>query len=282
MRGARGSDAADSADAIRPPSTAWRGDDRAVSETVSFVLVFALVVGSVGTVYAVGVSELEGTRDAERVENAERAFDVLADNLRDVLEGAPSRGTEVKLADATVRSAENASMNVTVDPDGGESVWWEFSLRPLVYESAAGGEVRLSNGAVLRDSERGGAAVVRDPPLIADGVADGTGDGDARVRLTLVKQEHVGSAAIGGSQTVRIRTAAGRPRLFYDADGGHDIRVNVTTPYTDAWERQYESSGFDCTEVTEPTADTSGTISCTVSDVDRVTVVWVRVTTSFE
>ncbi len=100
----------------------WRPSartDRAVSETISFVLVFSLIVASVGAVYAIGVSELEATRDAERIENAQRAFDVLADNVDDVLEGAPSRGTEVKLAEATLRSADDASMNVTVDPEGG-------------------------------------------------------------------------------------------------------------------------------------------------------------------
>ncbi|WP_144902314.1 DUF7289 family protein [Halobellus captivus] len=256
--------------------------DRAVSETVSFVLVFALVIASVGTVYAVGVSELEETRDAERVENAERAFDVLADNLGDVIEGAPSRGTEVKLADSTVRTADDASMNVTVDPEGAAAESWEFSLRPLVYEAATGGEVRLSSGAVLRDSPRGEASVVRGPPLIVDGVDGGSGGDGSRVRLTLLKQEHVGTAAVGGSQTVRIRTEGSRPRLFYDADGGHDLTVNVTTPHTDAWARQYVTSGFDCTEVSGPTADSPGRISCTASDVDQVTVVWVRVTTSFE
>jgi len=275
MRGDRGSDAART-------STAGRRTDRGVSETISFVLVFALVVGSVGTVYAVGVSELEQTRDAERIENAERAFDVLADNLRDVLEGAPSRGTEVKLADSTVRSTDDATMNVTVTPDGGTPQSWEFSLRPLVYEAANGGEIRLSSGAVLRDDERGEASVVRGPPLLTDGVDDGTGEADSGIRLTLVKQEHVGTVAVGGSKTVRIRTAATRPRLFYDDTGGHDVSVNVTTPYTAAWSRQYEASGFDCTEISEPAPDAPGMVSCTVSDVDRVTVVWVRVTTSFE
>ena len=143
----------------RNQSESRRKRDRAVSETISFVLVFSLVIASVGTVYAVGVSELEETRDAERIENAQRAFDVLADNVRDVIEGAPSRGTEVKLADATVRSADDAAMNVTVDPADGPPQFWEFSSSPLVYEAASGGEIRLSNGAVLRDSDRGGPQV---------------------------------------------------------------------------------------------------------------------------
>ncbi|MFB6089767.1 MAG: hypothetical protein ABEJ97_01795 [Halobellus sp.] len=252
--------------------------DRGVSETVSFVLVFALVVASVGTVYALGVAELESTRDAERVENAQRAFDVLADNLGDLLEGAPSRGTEVKLAEATLRSTSDVAVNVTVDPASGPPESWSYSTAAIVYDVETGGQIRLSNGAVVRDSERGGAAVVRGPPLVVE---------DERVLLRLIKQEHVGSAAVGGSDTVRIRMVADRPRVFYDNESANFtmVRVNVTTPYTDAWARHYDSLGFDCTEVAAPTPDASGRISCTVSDVgdlERVTVVWMRVTTSFE
>ncbi|MFB6252620.1 MAG: hypothetical protein ABEI27_13230 [Halobellus sp.] len=250
--------------------------DRGVSETVSFVLVFSLVVASVGTVYAVGVSELEATRDAEQVDNAQRAFDVLADNVRDLFEGAPSRGTEVKIAGATIRAASDAEMNVTVDPGGGGTPQsWDYRLSPIVYDVESGGEIRLSNGAVLRDSARGGATVVRDAPIVVD---------DNRLLLRLVKQEHVGSGAVGGSGTVRVRMATTGSRVFYDEANpdNHSVRVNVTSPYTDAWARHYESLGFTCTEVTPPTAGTPGTTSCTISGVERVTIVWTRITTSFE
>jgi hypothetical protein len=256
------------------------GSDRGVSETISFVLVFALVVASVGTVYAFGVSELEATRDAERVENAQRAFDVLADNLNDLLEGAPSRGTEVKLAEATLRSADDAAINVTVNTADGTQAYTseQMLLSPLVYDVQAGGQVRLSNGAVLRDSERGTETVVRGPPIVVD---------DDRVLITMIKHEHVGTQAVGGDRTVRIRMAASRPERRYDNETAEFdmIRVNVTTPYTDAWGRHYDSVGFDCNETEAPTANSSGQVSCTVenaSDVDRVTVVRLRVTTEFE
>ena len=254
-----------------------RAPDRAVSETVSFVLVFALVVASVGTVYAVGVSELEATRDAERVENAQRAFDVLADNVGDLLDGAPSRGTEVKLAAATLRSTDDAAMNVTVRHANGTGAFSSgtVGLSPLVYDVEAGGAVRLSNGAVLRDGADGGVTVVRGPPLVAD---------DDRLHLTVLKTEHVGSASVGGDRTVRIRTAAGRPRLLHDDESAatDTVFVNLTTPYTDAWARHYESVGFSCTETAAPTPDAPGTVSCRTTGADRVTVVLLRVTTTFE
>jgi hypothetical protein len=252
------------------------GSDRGVSETISFVLVFALVVASVGTVYAIGVADLEATRDAERVENAQRAFDVLADNVDDLREGAPSRGTEVKLAESTLRSTDDARLNVTVVSGGGVSPFSrEVGLSPLVYDVQAGGSIRLSNGAVVRDSEAGGATVVRGPPLVVD---------NDQVHITMLKGEHVGSAAVGGDQTVRIRTSARRSWRLYDNESvtNKTVYVNLTTPYPGAWDRHYESVGFACTEVAAATPNASGVVSCQIKGVDRVTVVFIGVTTTFE
>jgi hypothetical protein len=252
-----------------------------VSETISFVLVFGLVVASVGTVYAIGVSDLEATRDAERVENAQRAFDVLADNVDDLRKGAPSRGTEVKLAESTLRSTDDARMNVTVTSGNTQVFPQESSegspvrLRPLVYDVQAGGEIRLSNGAVIRDSGAGGATVVRGPPLVVD---------DDRVHITMLKGEHVGSAAIGGDRTVRVRTEVGRTEVRYhnESVANGTVHVNLTTPYPEAWARHYKSVGFTCPELATPMPDASGEVSCHVNNVDRVTVVRLRMVTTFE
>ena len=83
-------------------------DTRGVSEIVGFILVFSLVLGTITLVYASGLSGLDDTRDAERITNAERAFDVLANNFQQMGRGeAPNRATEIKLAEAqlSVRDA---------------------------------------------------------------------------------------------------------------------------------------------------------------------------------
>ena len=77
--------------------------DRSQSDVLGFVFVFAIVVSTIGLVFATGFTGLQDARDFERVNNAERAFEVLRDNVGDMIyRGAPSRVTEIKLASASL------------------------------------------------------------------------------------------------------------------------------------------------------------------------------------
>ena len=98
-------------------------DERGVSDVVGFVLVFALVTATVGVVYTTGIQGLTGSRDVERVNNAERAFDVFANNVDDVIRrGAPSRATEVKLADADLHYGAPVTVNLTLTGSGKSAI----------------------------------------------------------------------------------------------------------------------------------------------------------------
>ena len=113
-------------------------DRRGVSETIGFVLVFSLIVLTVGVVLTVGYGGLQDARDAERVNNAERAFDVLADNVEDITHrGAPSRGTEVRLAEASLGAGSPTYLNVTGVNDSGGRVFstGNYSTDTVVYEA---------------------------------------------------------------------------------------------------------------------------------------------------
>ena len=86
---------------------------RAVSEIIGFVLVFSLILGTITIVYVGGLSGLDDARNAERVNNAERAFDVMANNFQQMGRGdAPNRATEIKLADAQLTTTPNRAVNV--------------------------------------------------------------------------------------------------------------------------------------------------------------------------
>jgi hypothetical protein len=261
-----------------------RSDRRGVSEAISFVLIFSLIVTSVGLVYTVGAQELVDVRDYERLNNAERAFDVFADNVEDISRrGAPSRGTEIKLADASLRFADDATINVTADFDNESAnpardfATGSIGLSPAVFEVADAGRIRYSTGAVLRDDGPvGDAVVVRRPNALF---------GPEGALVPIVAFDPRGSTAVSGSQTVRIRTElAYREVLFVspaEAPAYDEVRVNVTSPYADAWIEYFESEGLDC--ALEPaTASTPPTAACTAYGVDRVTVTYVELTTTLE
>ena len=247
--------------------------DRAVSDTLGFVFVFTLVLSVVGVTFAVGYGGLQDTRDFERLNNAERAFDVMADNFDDMVRrGAPSRATEVKVADAQLRMAEPTTVNVSVTNESGITESYGFEPEPIVYDTGEGRIVYVA-GAVFRE-DAGGAVVVRHSELNLN---------ESRVMIPVVTTRGAGeTTAIGGTTTVLVRAArpGGQRESFgvstARTDGQHDVTVNVTTPRPAAWER--ELSRHDdaaCTVVGD-------TVSCTVTDVERVYVQETLVDITFE
>ncbi|XVH30981.1 DUF7289 family protein [Haloferacaceae archaeon DSL9] len=241
-------------------------DTRGVSETVSFVLVFALVLTSVGIVTVAGFEMLSSARDAEQTRNAERAFGVLAANGNDLYaRGAPSRGTELRLADGTLRTGEPIALTITATadsdhPDPERDFAITRSLTPLVYES--GDEsVRYVGGATLRAGP-GGAVVRTDPPMLLE---------PEHAVAPIFDPSIEANVHATGSRVIHVRTERTfRGSVAASEEPYDEVRIEIATPHPDAWGRAFER--LACPEVTVD----GETATCTVADVERFNIVLVR------
>jgi hypothetical protein len=224
-------------------------NDRAVSETIGFVLAFVLVTATIGVVYATGFGGLYDAQRFEQVNNAERAFDVLADNVEDVRrEGAPSRATELRLGGASLDHGDPVRVRVHVndsDPTSTRNATYTMTPRPLVYSGVGDSELTYVAGAVFRASDDHSVMVQRPgfvhddhraivPFLVTYPRDDGGVSGDATV---LVLARHQSSGLAG-----QFRTGP-----------GSDARVNVTveSPRAGAWKRYFEAKGFTAIDADE-------------------------------
>lgn len=216
--------------------------DRAVSEVIGFTLVFALVLSMVALVSVAGFSDLDNVRENEQVNNAERAFDVVADNVADLaLRGAPSRATEMRLTEASLRTGDAITINVTgITPGGRRFTIGDSRVRPLIYEGGDGTQIIYSSGAVFRVQRQGGL-IVREPPFVLE---------PDRVHLPLVLTQSRQTESVGGG-TVRIQTrVAERELAGFDSRGRFsDLTINVTSPRYELWAEYLESEEAidDCT-----------------------------------
>jgi len=133
-------------------------DRRGVSETVGFVLVFSLVMLTVGTVLTVGYAGLQDARDAER------AFDVLANNIEDITaRGAPIRGTEIRLAEASIGPGAPVTMNISgFAADGSRQFSTGNNTLDTIEYEADGTKIRYTGGAVTR-VQSDGSTLLGDP-----------------------------------------------------------------------------------------------------------------------
>ena len=254
-----------------------KGGDRGVSEALSFVLVFALVIGSIAVVYTVGLGGLQDARDHERINNAERAFEVFGENLDDiVLDGAPSRSTQIRMSDATLSVRESTHIEITgIDTDTGvEYTYPPQQVRSLAFESGDS-TVSYAAGAVVRSDGDGGGVMVREPPFLFE---------DDRVVIPVVRLSSGGSVAVSGDQVVQVRTEQVLRRNDPVNDTSFDsVVVNVSTDNPGAWSRYMQDSGLDCADP-EPGAGEEGLtlVSCEYDDVEQLRVVVIRIDVAFE
>lgn len=213
---------------------------RAQSEIVGFVLIFALIVSTTGVVYVAGFSSLENARTAEELNNVERAFDVLDDNMRDVSRrAAPSRATELSLGNGGIELA--ASTNITVratntsDPLDNRTVTIE--TRPILYR-LDDTSIAYTSGATIR-RDRGDATMISEPRWTVS---------DERTVIPLQGVSQSGTTgSLSGDTTILVRTqrdSRSVPVRFVPTGARTKVTVTITSPRADAWKRFLERKGF--------------------------------------
>jgi len=238
--------------------------DRAVSEVVSYVLVFGLVVSAVGIVSVSGLSTLQDVRDDEQIENAQRAFDVLADNLADVhRRGAPSRATELSLGEAQLSTGDNVTMRVRVKSSTEPTRSEAWRLRPIVYTGSENRKLVYEAGAVFRISTGGNGVRVHDPPFVVN---------RDRVLISIPGTNRPDRQAISGT-TVLVRGVGQGQEVAFNGTATDITSVNVTmdgTERADLWKQYFNESGFTCS------LSGSDRVECeyTPGTIDRVYVVY--------
>lgn len=234
------------------PDRSLPGHDRGVSEVVGYVLVISLVITTVGVVSVSGIGVLQDAREAEQIENAKRAFDLLADNMEDVYrEGAPSRSTEIQLGSAQLVAQQETTLNVSWLNSTGDQVFRQFSTTSITYRG--GGDQRLvyDSGAVFRLSQPDGAGtVLREPPFVVTG---------ERAVVAVPRLRTAGTTAVSGSTALIRANRASQTVYTRTAQNNDRIWVNVTSPHWRAWQTTFDSRGnVDCTE----TNATSNFVGC--------------------
>jgi len=237
-----------------------RRDDRGVSETIGFVLVFALIATTIAVTFTVGLGGLEDARLAERDNNVERAFDVLHDNVNDLSrDGAPSRATELRLGGGELAFADDSTFRI-LDSTGDEI---DRSATTIAYRGAGETEIRYEHGAVIR-RDGGGSFMLQEPDLIF---------GETTL-IGFVDVGREGTERVGGDRTVLVRTDRPGDRTATELTG--NVTIRIRGPTVDAWTRYFEEQkagpGNGTIGAVNRTAPDELTVTLTADGGDRVVV----------
>ena len=246
-----------------------RVDDRGVSETLGYILVFSVIITTITTATVFGFSGLEDRQAAEQVRNVERAFDVLADNFGDIARYEdPSRATEIRLARGTVSVGDPVTITIgqnsttpgedfVDDPSNVTNV----TLQPLEFQSDSGGVV-YEGGVVFRVDD--------DTSIARSSLPFVVGEEAGLVPIVATRQGGQ-TSGVGGDQTVLV-VGERRPNtrtLSNRTVEGADLRLRIESPRADGWsrllrEQGYENVSYDPateTVIADLAVDRDGTVS---------------------
>jgi hypothetical protein len=216
--------------------------ERAVSDVVSFVIVFGLILASSGIVLTLGHEQLTTLREQEQLDNAERAFVLLSQNFEE-LESSRSviGGGELDLDRGTLAYANESEVHVNVTNAGVETtvplgeVAYRADERAVVYEG----------GGVIRQERNG--ALMQTPPKFA------CMDDTALVSLVTLRSERTNQLTSGVAGVVgrlnETELIYPRNRTGTHGPGTTRVNVTVTSPRQETWNQFFEDqTGWSATD----------------------------------
>lgn len=250
---------------MRNPDPRGRGQ----SELVGFLLIFSVVVLTIAIVGMTGFAGLDSARDFQRTANAEQAFIGLATNIDDVVrEGAPSRATEIRIADASL-SLQPANTTITITHENGTSNTTTVEPHSIVYDSQTGTSLSYRSGAVIRrDGES--AVLVREPGFVLT---------DDEVILPVVNASPERGGTVGGSTAVTVVTRTDGTRLIALGRSASNVTLRVSSRHAEVWERYF--AGFEGDGPVVTVTRDGDTVAVTIAT-DRVYVVVHRIAVAFQ
>lgn len=249
--------------------------DRAVSHAVGFVLVFSIIIASVGIVMTAGYDQLDDFRTDEQKQNAERAMTLLQQNVVEIQRGTSVRRSgEIDLNEGSLATLGTATSRIQVnvtDRTGPEANYrGEYTLSGAVYR-VGDTEVALEGGALLR-SQPSGTSMVEPPAFRCT---------DDRAMVSVVSFHNESFSQVSGG-TVTTQLTENRSVVRFplnrtgvnSSEGLANVTVRIHSDYDDGWTSYLESeeSGF------EPTG-TAREYVC--KDVERYSVVQTTIDIAF-
>lgn len=207
-------------------SHSLRTDDRGVSELIGFVVVFGIIISSVGLLYMTGFQAMGDYQEREQTKNAERAMDALAENFNDIVrnDGVKYRAGELTLRKGTISYDENGTVisdNITSVGNGSGTFIYEHGGTEVVYEG----------GAVVR-STNSVDWMVSDPPMRCSSNV-------AIISLVEIDGDESAMTAHGSQEVTAIQQGTTAETVT------GPITITVDSDRSEAWNRTLTKNGWE-------------------------------------
>lgn len=203
----------------------------AVSETVGYILLFAIVTLSMGVIYAIGYPALQSNMDSTIFESAEQNFVVLQSNMKRVaFDQTPVKILKLKLQSATLSVKNESSIAVSYDSQTiycpGGTIEFARDDKAITYEM----------GTVLKSYPPRGMIMVSKPQIYIE-------------EINNINVTTIGIVSINGDETYSGKGIATITMKHQDTSinrstGLTNVTLTIDSKYAPKWEQYLKDTGF--------------------------------------
>ncbi len=220
--------------------------DRGVSDTLGFILIFSVIVTSIGITYAFGVPAVGDLQEHQQSESAITAFRALAVGLDDIQhDRAPSRAMDLDLGGRTLGISDETTLEIRINDSTVATI-----DGALVYGGGRATEIAYHGGGVLRQ-DNGVGAFRSDPRLYC---------ANGRVLVSVVELRS-SQQAVYTQRSVRVRAV--RQGVQTQEVTGGEVQIKATGKYAEAWQAEFRQRSDETAWTYD---ESTGTMECTASE----------------
>jgi len=250
--------------------------DRGVSDVLSFIFVFALILSTLSVTFVVGIDKLENQREQEATSNIERSLVLYNENVRDLINGkAKSRTTELRTQESTIGGGYKTSMSIDLE-NANEK--YASNSTVFIYETDYDVNYVQEFGAILKvknpSSDNPEVIMLHEPKFVFT-------DNFNSTSFHMVETRHASNRKKFQSEAVLVRKTTDNTVVVtpHDSTVPENMAVTVQTPNYDFWETYLSSK----TDVDSCTTDSSEEkVTCELNNVEDYSISYTAITFEYE
>lgn len=236
-------------------------DDRAVSESLGYILIFGIVLSCIALIMLFGNDILNSAKADNNFKSIEQGMTIVISDLKRVaLEGTPVKTARIHMEGGSISATRDTNpISITFNTNT-----YSNNTGNITYISSSdNSRISIENGGLWeRDVTNGTDIVVLKPRIYNTTFA-----GKNTLVLNIIRFDANADTAVGGSATIDVilRDQSENPPYTWDAGTPQTVHITFNTAYPNAWARFFAEEGAH-------TSTTTDTVTADFPDISRVIV----------
>jgi len=230
----------------------YQTSDRGASDVISYILIFSVIITSVGLAYAYVEPEITERASYERDVGVQKMLSLYHEDILAIHEGSSlTQQTAIDSTDSTLSGGDRSTFRVVTPANT-----YEFGSDKVLYETPSS-NFTYEFGSIIQDSEQFNTTNM----VLSEELLYKNND---QLFMSIYGVDAAGRSVTGSSRQIDSRKIDSE--VYEESGISGDVKIQVLTPYNQLWIDKFsEYSYLTCTD--------EGTyIECTTDDITNVQI----------